>query len=114
MKGKAPPAELERGLPHPGGRARTEFRKHQNDCVGGRRATGPPPPRRAHSPGPLPPSPASVALGRRLPRPVEDPRQLGADAIMIDGMVRQLWRPRTPNDRPPASDVIAAARAWLG
>ena len=33
---------------------------------------------------------------------------------MIDGMVRQLWRPRTPNDRPPASDVIAAARAWLG
>ena len=70
--------------------------------------------RRVYSPGTLPTYAASVALGRRLTRPVEDTRQLGADAIMIDGMVRQLWRPRTPNDRPPASDVIAAARAWLG
>jgi hypothetical protein len=45
---------------------------------------------------------------------VEDTRQLGADAIMIDGVVRLLWRPRTPDDRPTASEVITAARAWPG
>jgi hypothetical protein len=30
---------------------------------------------------------------------------------MIDGVVRRLWRPRTPDDRPTASEVITAARA---
>ena len=45
---------------------------------------------------------------------MEDTRQLGADAIMIDGMVRQLWRPRTPDDRPAAAEVIAATRTRLG
>jgi hypothetical protein len=69
---------------------------------------------RVYSPGTLGTYAAAVARGRRLPRPVEDTRQLGADAIMAHGIVRQLWRPRTPNDRPPASDVIAAARAWPG
>jgi hypothetical protein len=69
---------------------------------------------RVYSPGTLATYAAAVARGRRLTRPVEDTRQLGADAIMAHGIVRQLWRPRTPNDRPPASDVIAAAQAWLG
>jgi len=32
---------------------------------------------------------------------------------MADGIIRLLWRPRTPTDRPPAAQVIAAARAWL-
>jgi hypothetical protein len=44
---------------------------------------------------------------------VEDTRQLGADAIMINGVVRRLWRPRSPNDRPAAAEVITATRAWL-
>lgn len=29
--------------------------------------------------------------------------------IMVDGVVRALWLPRTPSDRPPAANVIAAA-----
>jgi hypothetical protein len=53
-----------------------------------------------------------VALGRghRLARAVEDTRQLGADAIMVRGVVRRLWRPRSPDDRPEAAEVVAAAR----
>jgi hypothetical protein len=62
-------------------------------------------------------TPATLAVyararraGRGLPRPVEDTRQLGADAIMVDGVVTVLWRPRSPDDRPKAAEVIAAAR----
>jgi hypothetical protein len=68
---------------------------------------------RVYSPATLATYAAAAARRRRLARPVEDTRQLGADAIMADGVVRQLWRPRTPSDRPPATQVIAAARAWL-
>ena len=68
---------------------------------------------RVYSPGTLARYAAAAARGYRLARPVEDTRQLGADAVMVGGVVRQLWRPRTPNDRPPAAEVIAAARAWL-
>jgi hypothetical protein len=53
------------------------------------------------------------ANGRRLPRPVEDTRQLGGDAVLVDGTVVRLWRPRTPNDRPAASDVLASADEFL-
>jgi hypothetical protein len=55
----------------------------------------------------------ALARGHRPARPVEDTRQLGADAIMIDGIVRQLWRPRSPDDRPAAAEVIVATRVWL-
>jgi hypothetical protein len=65
-----------------------------------------------YSPGTLATYAVMMARGRRPARPVEDTRQLGADAIMVDGIVRRLWRPRTPNDRPPAAEVIAAAGAW--
>jgi hypothetical protein len=68
---------------------------------------------RVYSPATLATYAAAAARGHRLARPAEDTRQLGADAIMADGVVRQLWRPRTPSDRPPAAQVIAAARAWL-
>lgn len=68
---------------------------------------------RVYSPATLATYAAALARGHRLARPVEDTRQLGADAIMIDGIVRQLWRPRTPDDRPAAAEVIAASRAWL-
>ena len=66
-----------------------------------------------YSPATLATYAAAAARGYRLARPVEDTRQLGADAILADGVVRQLWRPRTPNDRPPAAQVIAAAQTWL-
>jgi hypothetical protein len=66
---------------------------------------------RVYSPGTLATYAAALARGHRLTPPVEDTRQLGADAIMIDGVVRRLWRPRTPDDRPTASEVITAARA---
>jgi hypothetical protein len=39
----------------------------------------------------------------------EDTRQLGGDAVMIDGVVRTQWRPRSPHDRPRAADVLAVA-----
>ena len=51
--------------------------------------------------------------GRRLPRAVEDTRQLGGDAIVVDGVVVQLWRPRTPDDRPAGDAVVRSAAKWL-
>ena len=74
---------------------------------------GRPPLWQVYSPGTLATYAAALARGHQLARPVEDTRQLGADAIMTDGIVRLLWRPRSPSDRPPAGQVIAAARAWL-
>jgi hypothetical protein len=67
-----------------------------------------------YSPGTLATYAAALARGHRLARPAEDTRQLGADAIAVHGAVRRLWRPRTPDDRPPAAEVIAAGQAWLG
>jgi hypothetical protein len=60
-------------------------------------------------------TPASLAVYARAWRrapwgPVpshEDTRQLGGDAV-VDGVVRTLWRPRSPDDRPPAGGVFAA------
>jgi hypothetical protein len=66
-----------------------------------------------YSPGTLATYAAVLARGHQLARPVEDIRQLGADAIMVQGVVRRLWRTRTPDDRPPAAEVIVAAGAWL-
>jgi hypothetical protein len=70
--------------------------------------------RRVYSPGTLATYATALARGHRLARPAEDTRQLGADAIMVDGVARRLWRPRSPDDRPPAAEVIATAQAWLG
>jgi hypothetical protein len=67
---------------------------------------------RVYSPGTLATYAAALARGHRLARPAEDTRQLGGDAIMVSGQVRALWRPCTPDDRPPAAEVIAAAQAW--
>jgi len=50
-----------------------------------------------------------VRHGRRLRRPTEDTRQLGADAV-IDrrGHLHRLWLPTGPDHRPPIADLIAA------
>lgn len=64
---------------------------------------------RVYSPRTLLTYARAVRGGKRLSRPVEDTRQLGGDAVLLDGTVIRLWRPRTPDDRPAASDVLAAA-----
>jgi hypothetical protein len=55
----------------------------------------------------------AVLRRERLRPPVEDTRQLGADALVVDGVVVRLWRPRSPDDRPEAGEVLAAASAAL-
>jgi hypothetical protein len=47
--------------------------------------------------------------GATLHKPVEDTRQMGGDALVIDGRVARLWRPATPDDR--AAPVVIAAAA---
>jgi len=69
--------------------------------------------RQVYSPGTRATAAAALARGHRLARPVEDTRQLGADSIMVRGVVRRLWRPRSPDDRPAAAGVIAATGVWL-
>lgn len=63
-------------------------------------------------------SPATVAFyararrrGRTLTRPVEDTRQLGGDALVVDGVVVRVWRPRSPDDRVAPHRLATAARA---
>jgi len=56
----------------------------------------------------------TYARGARRPgtvtgRPDEDTRQLGGDAILADGFIMRLWRPRSPDDRPPAGEVLNEA-----
>ena len=47
--------------------------------------------------------------GRRLRRPTEDVRQLGADAVVgRDGRLRYLSLPSSPDRRPPIDDLLAA------
>lgn len=49
--------------------------------------------------------------GRRARAPVEDTRQLGGDALLVEGVVVRRWRPRTPADRVLPAVLAAAARA---
>lgn len=51
----------------------------------------------------------AAATGTRLRRPVEDPRQLGGDAVVRDGAAVTVWRPRTPTDRVGAGELVDAA-----
>lgn len=61
-------------------------------------------------------SPGTLALygrllraGRRLHRPTEDVRQLGADVVVgRDGRVRYLALPTSPDARPPIEELITA------
>ena len=52
---------------------------------------------------------AAHRRGHRLRRLTEDTRQLGGDAVVVDGVVVTLWRPRSPDDRPSAAAVAAQA-----
>ena len=67
---------------------------------------------RVYNPGTLLTYAKARAAGTPLPRRLdEDTRQLGADAVALDGAVVRVWRPRSPDDRPPAAEVLAAASA---
>ena len=56
-----------------------------------------------------------VWRGRRLRRPEEDTRQLGADAVVDrSGRLRRVWLPCGPNQRPPASEIVDAVRRLDG
>ena len=51
----------------------------------------------------------AAACGHHLPRPVEDTRQMGGDAILREGIVVRRWLPRTPNDRVHPARLLRAA-----
>ncbi len=50
----------------------------------------------------------AAARGHHLPRPVEDTRQMGGDALLHDGVVTRRWLPRTPNDRIRPAVLVTA------
>ena len=62
-----------------------------------------------YSPGTLACYALAAARGHRLPRPVEDTRQMGGDALVHDGIVVRRWLPRTPNDRAHPARLLHAA-----
>lgn len=64
---------------------------------------------RVYSPGTLAFYGRALRAGKRLSRPEEDTRQLGGDAVLVDGVVVALWSSRSPDDRPSAAEVLAAA-----
>jgi hypothetical protein len=69
--------------------------------------------RQVWSPGTIAAYARLIRRGRRLRRPAEDTRQLGAD-VVVDrtGTVRRVWLPSGP-DRRPSPDEIAATVAAM-
>lgn len=68
---------------------------------------------RVYSPGTLAIYLRAALRGRRDLRgtaPVEDTRQLGGDALVIEGRAVVRWYPRSPDDRVAAAELAAAAR----
>ncbi len=65
---------------------------------------------RVYSPGTLARYAGFLRQGRRLRPAVEDTRQLGGDALVVDGRVVRLWGPSTPDDRADPARIVAAAR----
>ncbi|MDQ4021263.1 MAG: hypothetical protein M3257_06470 [Actinomycetota bacterium] len=62
-----------------------------------------------YSPGTLAGYALAAARGQQLPRPVEDIRQMGGDALLQDGLVVRRWLPRTPNDRVSPARLVGAS-----
>ncbi|HXT42897.1 MAG TPA: AhpC/TSA family protein [Pseudonocardiaceae bacterium] len=63
---------------------------------------------RVYSPRTLAHYVLAAARGRRLPRPVEDTRQMGGDALVRAGIVVRRWLPRTPDDRVRPARLLHA------
>ncbi len=67
--------------------------------------------RQVWSPGTLAVYARLLRRGRRLRRPTEDTRQLGADAVVDrDGRLARLWLPPGPDARPPMSEIVEVVR----
>ena len=65
--------------------------------------------RRVWSPGTLVMYARLLRRGRQLHRPMEDTRQLGADAVIDrDGRLHRLWLPPSPDARPHVEEIIDA------
>lgn len=69
---------------------------------------------RVYSPGTLAHYAVALARGQHLSRPVEDTRQMGGDAVAVDGVVRVRWRSRSPDDRVSADEVARTAARLAG
>ena len=54
---------------------------------------------------------AAADRGVTVERPVEDVRQLGGDALVVDGVARLTYRPASPDDRPAVVELLAGARS---
>ncbi|MCA1694177.1 MAG: hypothetical protein LC749_05280 [Actinobacteria bacterium] len=63
-----------------------------------------------YSPGTLTRYAVAAVRGQHLPRPVEDVRQMGGDALICDGTVVRRWLPRTPDDRGLPARLLQAAK----
>jgi peroxiredoxin len=50
----------------------------------------------------------AVLHRQRIRRPVEDTRQLGADAVVVDGHAVRILRSRSPDDRPAMETLLEA------
>lgn len=48
----------------------------------------------------------AIRRGAEVRLPVEDFRQLGGDAVAVNGTVVMLWRPVSPDDRPEISNIV--------
>ncbi|MGH3695545.1 MAG: AhpC/TSA family protein [Pseudonocardiaceae bacterium] len=59
-----------------------------------------------YSPGTLTRYAIAAARGHRMPKPVEDIRQMGGDALLRDGIVVRRWLPRTPDDRARPAHLL--------
>ena len=59
------------------------------------------------SPGTLAAYARLIRQGRRLRRPEEDTRQLGADAVVDrSGRLHRVWLPSGPDQRPPVAEIV--------
>lgn len=56
----------------------------------------------------------ALKRGEAVHRPVEDARQLGGDAVVRAGKVVRIWRPSSPDDRPPVHEVLDALAVAAG
>ena len=65
---------------------------------------------RVYSPGTMARYALRKLRGATLHKPVEDTRQMGGDALLVDGRITTIWRPATPDDRAAPARIADAAR----
>jgi hypothetical protein len=52
----------------------------------------------------------ALRRGQRVPKPVEDTRQMGGDAVVRDGRAVRVFLPESPDDRVDVDTLVAVAR----